>query len=251
MGDLLFEQPKDVVPLSREDFLLAECMKAGNIEVLERFIALRNSEERRKSELDFYRDFADMRSELPAIPKNKEVKRRSGAKMYDYAELDFIQSIVDPILIKKWKFAYSWREEAITIGDNPGKRTFCDLTKYGFTKSSSFDCPLLDPISSREGDSVTNTVQAAKGTSSYGRRASLEAVLGLVKIGEDSDGFIESLEPEILCDDLRKLIETKEIHPESVVMIKQELLKPLADRDIKKLRDWHKRAQSKPDKVAK
>jgi hypothetical protein len=189
-GDSLFasvegagEPGKDVMTLSREDQLLQTVLASGIVEVLERFIALRNGELDRQSRLAFEEAFAKMRAELPAIKKTKEVKTYGGKHMYDYAPLDEIQRTCDPIL-QRHGFSYSWREEAI----EGGKRIHFDLFGYGHTKSNFFDAPMLAAQMSSEGKEVTNAVQAARKTSSYAKRNSMVDGLGLIIEDEDTDG---------------------------------------------------------------
>jgi len=215
MSDTLFkgiegadEPGKEVIALSREDQLLQTVLASGNVEVLERFIALRNAEKDRGARLAFESAFAKMRAELPAIKKTKEVKTYGGKHMYDYAPLDEIQRECDPVL-QKHGFSYSWREQAI----EGGKRIYFDLFGYGHTKSNFFDAPLLTAQLSSEGKEVTNAVQAARKTSSYAKRNSMVDGLGLIIEDEDTDGASIDLEPELIAalDKITKAEDTEKL----------------------------------------
>ena len=166
------------------------------VALMEKLIAMKYADEDRQARLAFETAFAKMRAELPNIKKTKEVKTYGGKHMYDYAPLDEIQRECDPVL-QKHGFSYSWREEAI----EGGKRIYFDLFGYGHTKSNFFDAPLLGAQMSKEGNEVTNAVQAARKTSSYAKRNSMVDGLGLIIEDEDEDGRIE------LDDEIRAIIE--------------------------------------------
>lgn len=181
---------------TQNDRLLEKVLESGNIEVLERFLAMKHQEEERAARITFEQSFARMRAELPIIKKTKEVKRTNGNHMYNYAPLEEIQKQCDPIL-QKYGFSYSWREEAIP----EGKRVWFDLFAFGHTKSNCFDAPLLGAKQSREGSEIVNAVQAARMTSSYAKRNSLVDGLGLIIEDEDTDANTIELD-----EDLRKTL---------------------------------------------
>ena len=196
----LFDVPAKVnaqVPAqvtAQEDRLLEKVLESGNIEVLERFIALRKSEQERRARMDFERNFAIMRRELPVIHKTKEVKIR-GTKAYSYEPIERIQADCDATIFRHG-FSYSWREEAI----QSGKRVWLDITGYGYTRSNYFDVPPLNPITSRDGNQVTNAVQMAGAMSTYGRRYTFISGFGLIVEGEDSDGIVVTIDNELQSD---------------------------------------------------
>ena len=165
---------------------LAHPDAAAMVTVIEKLIAMKNAEEDRQSKIAFEDAFARMKAELPTIQKSKEVKRSSGQHMYNYAPLEDIQKVCDPVL-RKHGFAYAWREEAIA----DGKRVWFDLFGHGHTRSNFFDAPLLAAKMSNSGGEIVNAVQAARMTSSYAKRNSMVDGLGLVIEDEDSDGRVE------------------------------------------------------------
>jgi hypothetical protein len=162
------------------------------VALMERLIAMKYADEDRQSRLAFESAFAKMRGELPSIKKTKEVKRGGGQHMYNYAPLEEIQKVCDPIL-QAHGFSYSWREEAI----EGGKRVWFDLFGYGHTKANCFDAPLLGAKTSREGSEITNAVQGARMTSSYAKRNSMVDGLGLIIEDEDEDGASIEIDAEL------------------------------------------------------
>jgi hypothetical protein len=232
--------------VSREDALLSTVLASGNIEVLERYIALRKSEEERQARIAFEEAFSRMRRELPSIAKKKAVSIR-GNHAYSYAPVEEIQRLCDPIIYKHG-FSYSWREDAI----DAGKRVFLDIFGYGHTKTNSFDVPVLGQITSRDGNQVTNAVQAAGAMSTYGRRYTFISGFGIIVEGEDADGQISD-DGEILSFDLKAMLEERDgsgkfiLSPEAHEAITKELAK--AEPSITRLKHFYKLGKEKIRKV--
>jgi len=166
------------------------------VALMKELIAMKYADEDRNARLGFESAFAKMRAALPEIKKSKEVKTNGGKHMYNYAPLEEIQKICDPIL-QAHGFSYSWREEAIL----EGKRVWFDLFAHGHTKSNCFDAPLLGAKQSNSGGEIVNAVQAARMTSSYAKRNSMVDGLGLIIEDEDDDAKVE------LDDEIRAIIE--------------------------------------------
>jgi hypothetical protein len=184
------------------------------VALMERLIKMKYDDEDRTAEKEFQSRFAEMQKELPAIKPDKEVKRRNGGKMYDYASLPYLKGIIDPIA-QKHGFSYFWSQ-----ADSPdGKmRTIFHLCNCGHERQNFFQSEMLSPISSREGEAVTNVVQAARGTESYQKRATFIDGFGLTILGEDTDGKIEvdaelqsTLEKIKTATDLQKLMDVYQI----------------------------------------
>jgi len=165
---------------------LAHPDAAAMVTVIEKLIAMKNAEEDRNARLDFERHFSELRRALPIIKKTKQVSTRSGRRMYEYAPLEEIQEACDKI-IADHGFAYAWRTEPV----EGAIRVWFDLFGYGHTRSNFNDIPTLKPITSREGEAVTNDAQATRGTIAYGKRGSMVDGLGLRIEGEDADGRVE------------------------------------------------------------
>lgn len=195
MADL-FDQDNLPANVSvNEDRLLEKVIDSGNIEILERFIALRAKEEERQARIAFEQAFTRMQSELPAVVKMKD----NGGTKSKYAPIEAIQRQCDPI-IHSHGFSYSWREEAIT----EGKRVWLDISGYGHTKSSFFDCPKI------QGNNAQNAIQIAGAMSTYGRRYTFVSGFGIVVEGEDNDGHYTVAEFGEYIDVLQPLYDAKD-----------------------------------------
>lgn len=234
------EPVKDEVPetsvalANKEDALLEKVLSSGNIEVLERYIALRKSEQERQSRMAFEEHFSLMRAELPAVGKHKD----NGATKSKYAPIEDIQRLCDPI-IHKFGFSYSWREEAIT----EGKRVWMDISGYGHTRSNYFDCPKIS------GNNAQNAIQVAGAMSTYGRRYTFVSGFGVIVEGEDSDGQITDdveqlrLELSALCE-LRDGSGKLKLPQNAFDIINTELKKPVDQMDVTRMKAFYKRAKA-------
>jgi hypothetical protein len=229
----LFDDKKEIT-VSREDRLLETVLASGNIEVLERYIALRKSEEERQARIVFEEHFAKMQSALPVVTKRKE----NGGSKSKYAPLEDIQALWDKV-IREHGFSYSWREEIVP--DFDGKRILLDIMGYGYTKTNYFDSPRID------GNSAQNKIQVAGAMSTYGRRYTFVSGMGGRVEGEDSDANIPE-DIELLASELRDIMATGKIIPETVTMIKTYLAKDQSEWDAKKLQGWVKQARRKAAK---
>jgi len=222
----------------KEDRLLEQVLQAGNIEVLERYIALRKSEEERQAKLAFDTAFSKLRADLPAVVKS----RANDHLKSKYAPLETLQRACDEAIFSHG-FSYSWREEAIP----EGKRVWMDISGYGYTRSNYFDAPQIDPVKNRDGSNVQNLLQVRGVMSSYGRRYTFISGFGIVIEGEDSDGQIPT-DTETLRLDLLNLMETKDfegnrkLNQNAYDTIKRELDKP--EPDTKRLQGFYKRAKA-------
>ena len=242
MGDL-FTAVEAVQPTSAEDRLLEKVLDSGNIEVLERFLALRASEAERQARINFQRDFALMQQDLPPILKRKD---NEGTKS-KYAPMEDVQNGWNPT-IKKWGFAYSWRTEPVE-GKDGWTRTYLDIRKYGHTQTNFIDLPPLPPVVSREGNQVQNALQVVGGQASYGRRYSMIPGFGGVVEGEDSDGQIPD-DPDLLEMDLQEWIKSGKIAPEACALITRALQTVDAEgnpieRNTERLKGLWKKARAK------
>lgn len=223
--------------ITGDDRLLEKVIDLGKIEVLERFIALRKSEEERHARISFEEHFAVMRAEMPSVPKTKE---NAGARS-KYAPLELMQSVCDPCIYRHG-FSYSWREEAIPNG----KRVWLDIMGYGHVRSNFFDVPQVDAVKSRDGNLVQNLIQVQGVMSSYGQRYTFKAGFGIITEGEDADGQIPD-DMEVLKLDLENFILAKtsigipKLDANAVDIIKRELAKP--NPEVRRLQQFYKRAR--------
>jgi hypothetical protein len=163
------------------------------VEVIEKLIAMKNADEDRSARKEFEQRFSAMQKLIPEITPDKQVKRRNGARMYDYASLPYLKKIIDPIA-HDHGFSYYWSQ-----ADSPdGKmRTIFHLCNCGYERQNWFQSETLDPITSRDGDAVTNVVQAARGTESYQKRATFIDGFGLTILGEDNDASTLEIDEEL------------------------------------------------------
>lgn len=205
---------------------------------LEKVIALYNQQEDRRRKEDFEFHFGEMQRELSPVVKNETAKKRDGAKAYDYVTLDALQAACNPIIFAHG-FSYSWREEALAEG---AKRTWLDISGYGYTKSNYFDSPKIT------GTDWQNAIQVAGSQSTYGRRYTFIAGFGIIVAGEDSDANTPD-DPEILKMDLRNFMLCKRedgrliLSNENCDTIKRELDKP--EPSVERLKYFHKKAREK------
>jgi hypothetical protein len=233
----LFEAEGKQIAVSKEDRLLETVLASGNIEVLERYIALRKSEEERQARIIFEEHFAKFRADLKPVLKQKE----NTFLRSKYAPLEVLQDACDPT-IAKYGFFYTWREEAI----EGGKRIWMDISGYGHTRSNYFDTPDLEPLKSNEGKAVTNILQARGIQSTYGQRYTFKAGFGIVIAGEDMDG--NRLDEGSIELDLKEFIRSGKLLPDAIKIIEKELNKPEGERNIETLRNYWKRAKAKVEK---
>jgi hypothetical protein len=214
-----------------DDRLLEQVLSSGNIEVLERYISLRKSEEERQARIAFDEAFSRMRAELPSVAKHRD----NGATKSKYAPVEDIQRMIDPI-VHKHGFSYSWREEAIT----EGKRVWMDISGYGHVRSNFFDCPKI------AGNNAQNAIQVAGAMSTYGRRYTMISGFGVIVEGEDSDGQIPD-DLEVLKMDLQSMLEEKDqsgkfkLPQTAHDLIKKELSNP--SPDVARLKAFYQRAK--------
>jgi len=174
------EEPREIVPVqSQDDRLLEKVLDSGNIEVLERFIALRKSEQEREAQIAFEKAFSVMHAEFPEIHKTK--KSHTGM----YAPIEEIQRVINPI-VKEHGFAYWWTSEKI----EGGILEYIIISYNGYSKKSPCYVPTI------QSNNATNPAQAIGSMQSYGRRYSIIDGFGLTIVDEDDDGNMGAIEKE-------------------------------------------------------
>lgn len=178
---------------AKHDALMVEVIKSGNIDALERFIALREREEARQAAKEFDAHFSEMQSEFPAVGR---IKQGYG---YQYAPVEELQRVYGPI-IARHGFSYSWTETALEAG----KRCTMRISGHGSSRENSFDIPNLEPARNRDGKMTMNLVQAAGAMSTYGRRYTFIAGFGVQISDEDADGEPEA-DPADYAQDIQSL----------------------------------------------
>lgn len=221
----------DAPSIPKEDALLATVLQTGNIEALERYIALREREEARQAKLEYDRHFSEMQAEFGTAKRTKE------GYGYRYAPIEELQKEYGPI-IAKHGFSYRWNEEKI----EGGKRCTMTVSGWGHSESNSFDIPTMEAPTNRDGKKTSNAVQVAGGMSTYGRRYTFIAGFGVIIEDEDPDADMPE-DPDTLIFDLREYIASGKLNPEAVSIITKELVKESPDRE--KLRGYWRRAKAK------
>lgn len=150
------------------------------VEVLERLVALQERVTERNARMAYIQALSDFQSEVGTLVKTKTVSFVSsggGKVAYAYAPLDEIERKIRPILVKHG-LSYTWdtamAERFLTV-------TCRVMHVDGHSESSSFSCQI-------EKQAKMNVAQSTASTSTYGRRQSLTAALGLSTAETDVDG---------------------------------------------------------------
>ncbi len=155
--------------------LIAEMARGGKIDIVEKLIGMKNSQDDREAKLAFARDYAPMKAELPMIIKNKiNSHTKSG-----YADLANINEVVDPIL-GKYGFATSTK----IISQDSTTVTACAelIHRAGHRESMELTMPL-----DTTGGNAKSGPQSIVSTISYLKRAAKCALLDIAA-GDDNDG---------------------------------------------------------------
>jgi hypothetical protein len=203
MGDIAVREGTEVI-VSASDKLLEKVLDGGNIEVLERFIALREKEEARQARLAFDLHFAEMQKEFPAVKRTKSAKK-DGKTLYKFCPIEDILIVCAPI-ISAHGFSYRWTEEAIQ--GTTEKRVFCIASGWGHEERGYVDIPI------QVSTSFTNSIQQRGVSTSYGKRYSFINAFGVIIEDEDDDAM--SFEDGVQYGDLVKRIRDCNTAPDLV-----------------------------------
>jgi hypothetical protein len=166
-------QPQEITPLA----LLDRAYATGNIEIIERTMALYERREARAALLAFNKALAAAKAELPAIIKTREASFGPGKAAYRYEDLAGICRLIDPVL-SRHGLHYRWRTEA-AVGQ-PIVVTCVLSHEDGHSETNSLPGP-ADTSGSK------NAIQAIVSTVTYLKRDTLKSALGLAA-GQDDDG---------------------------------------------------------------
>lgn len=161
----------EVLNEQSEDSFMMAVIQSGNVDALEKVIALREREETRKSALTFDENFSKMQSAFESVARTKK------GYGYQYAPIEALQKSYGPI-ISKHGFSYAWSEDPVENG------TRCTMTIYGHgsSRSNSIIVPALPQTKSM------NAIQAVGAQSTYSRRYTFIAGFGVIIDDEDADG---------------------------------------------------------------
>ena len=178
-GDMLeaerVPQSTALVPMDPAALMELAIKKGGAevAEVIERLTRLRIELQDREDKRELFDAVARFQADCPEVPKSTtaNITGQSGAFTYSYADLEQIAETIAPTL-RANLLAYSWDSHANDAGTRLA--VTCTLRHAnGQSVASSFDVP----TESRAGMSPQQKFAAAQ---MFGRRKSLEQVLGLV-----------------------------------------------------------------------
>lgn len=150
------------------------------VEVLERLRDMMREEREEAAKRAFVTALARARSQFGPIKKTQQgqhTTRKGGKVKGNYAGLDDIAAVVDPVL-HRHGFIYDWNREIVE-----GKEYIaCTLLHSGgHSRSSRF--PAM-----RGATTGKNEIQAHAEGETYAKRYSLVAVLGITTVDPDTDG---------------------------------------------------------------
>lgn len=171
-------------PRGDADMLMVEAVRSGNIEVMERVMAIRRELKAEAAKEAFFAAMASFQAECPVIKRTKVVKSEKGWS-YRYAPLDQIVKQVGPI-IAKHGLSYTIKAD-IEQGE---KETFPRLVARtyvhhgaGHSEFSEFSVPIDSASSAR------NKQQDMGNANTYAKRYSFCNAFGLMTEDEDTDGI--------------------------------------------------------------
>lgn len=189
---------KSEVAVSANDRLLEKVLDSGNIEVLERFIALREKEETRQAKIAYDLNFAEMQKEYVPVQRSGEVKNKDKTKtLYKFCPLEDILKIYAPI-IASHGFSFRWTEEHVS---DTVKRIYCIVSGYGHEDRGYVDIPI------QAGNDFTNSIQQRGVSTSYGKRYSFINAFGVIIEDEDDDAAALSFDDGVRYADIVLSIE--------------------------------------------
>ncbi|MEM9599441.1 MAG: ERF family protein [Pseudomonadota bacterium] len=169
---LKLDPPAPVVTDNPIMAMVGKALDAGDPDMLEKIMDLRDREEKRQAVQAFNAAFAEAQAEFPIIPK-----RGKGHGNITYARVEDIMQAVMPVLAKH---GLSVRHTSDTANGVTVTATLAHVG--GHSEQDTF-------YASADKTGSKNDVQAIKSTITYGRRATLENLLGLASHGEDDDAF--------------------------------------------------------------
>lgn len=169
-------------PQGDVDTLLTEAVKTGNLEVLERVMAIRRELKAEAAREEFFAALSAFQSECPVIKKTKWVKSKTGTLLYSYAPLDQIVKQVNPLLTKH---GLSYKVEASFVGGSDGIGDIRAVIKIfhcaGHHETSEFVVPI------RAATEFTNIAQQFGSSNTYAKRYAFCNGFGIMTEDEDTD----------------------------------------------------------------
>lgn len=155
----------------------------GEMEMVDKFLAIRDREEARAAEREFNAAYSKMQAELPMI-----AKRGRGNNSAAFALYEDIIAAAKPVLAK-------W---GLSIRHQGNNKDGSNITVTA-TLSHISGHSITDSWTARPDDSgKKNAIQSIKSTNSYLKRMSAENLLGIASHGEDDDAFTAETTEEMV-----------------------------------------------------
>jgi len=173
-------QDAAMAPAGDMTHLMEVALQSGNVDALERLVALQERVEARNAARTFHRELAAAKAEFPEIKKTyggPHSTKVGGITKGNYAPLDEIRRAVEPALTRHG-FSFRWDREP----GEPGQVTIVCVLSHedGHSESSRF-------FGVPDDGGKKNAIQQIASGSSYGYRYSLIQVLGLTTVDPDDD----------------------------------------------------------------
>jgi len=166
------------VPATLEEKLFA----SGNLDMLERYIEMRNKEEERNAKKEFDKHFAEMQGNFKPVIR--------GTKGYnaDYATYEEILETNGKVIADH---GFSFRFRKAPVPEMKGWTRFTIiLSGHGHTDDNTFiDLPPLDE-EARKAMKTMNNIQAVLAVETYAKRTLLTAGFGIATTDKDLDSLI-------------------------------------------------------------
>jgi hypothetical protein len=156
------------------DEFMIEAVKAGNIDVVERMMALRDKHKADVARERFDTEMAQFQSICPRVIKKKSI---DGKVLY--APLEDIEEICRPFWLAHG-FSHTYDTDT---SSKPGTvKVICHVSGWGHTRSTTVEMPMPDRTR------LMNATQQHGSAISYGKRYALTCAYNIIVAGEDTDG---------------------------------------------------------------
>lgn len=172
-------ESQEIAPRGDADMLMMEAVRSGNIDIMERVMAIRRELKAEAAREAFFTAMADFQKECPVIKRTKVVKTNNFS--YRYAPLDQIVKQVGPI-IAKHGLSYTIKADIEQV-DGAARliaRTYVHH-EAGHSEFSEFSVPIDSASSAR------NKQQDMGNANTYAKRYSFCNAFGLMTEDEDND----------------------------------------------------------------
>ena len=173
-----------------------------NVGTMERLLAMRKELKEEWAKSEFFREMAELQSELPPIKKTRQVRNKDGTLRYTYAPLeDIVLQVKD--LIKKHNFSYQINSEV--IGDRV--KAICIVRHIeGHSEQSSFEVGI-----DKEG--YMSEPQKYASALTFAKRYAFCNAFGIMTADEDDDAI--SVKPTYTNAEKRKIAEFDKLAKET------------------------------------